>query len=68
MTPNWLGSKTSRTAGFNCSLVTNSSANFDRIGVREIGRRSLLTICTGVVFSIGTLLNIFQIESTRCSL
>jgi hypothetical protein len=31
-----------KTAGFICSCTTNSSAIFDRVGVRDIGLRSLL--------------------------
>lgn len=50
--PYWFSAIFSTTAGLTCSFTMNSSAIFDRTGVKEIGRRCLLTSFTG--FSLGT--------------
>ena len=49
MAPNWLFLIFAKMAGFTCSFTTNSSATLDKIGVSDIGRRSLL-ISFGVFF------------------
>ena len=51
-------------AGLRCSLITNSSATLDMMGVKAIGRRCLFTLSTGVVLGMGTTLDVFQTDVT----
>ena len=37
--PNWFPSMLASIAGFKCCSATNSSANFDKAGVNDMGRR-----------------------------
>ena len=60
MTPYWLGSITSKTAGPMYLFTAKSSANFDKAGVSEMGRMCLLIIVTGFTFISGETLAFFQ--------
>ena len=53
--PNCRGSICLNTAGLTKSSTTISSANLERIDVREIGRRCLFTSRTGVCFGTGVI-------------
>jgi hypothetical protein len=50
--PNWLGSITFKTAGAMYLDTTNSSATFEIVDVKEIGRRCLLILVTGLSLGI----------------
>ena len=52
--PNWLGSAFFNIAGFRKRSTTYSSPTLERIGVREIGLRSLFTSLTGFCLGIAT--------------
>jgi hypothetical protein len=58
--PNWLALIFLSIACLTYSSTTNSSATLDNIGVREIGRRCLLTSVTGFCLGTGTISAIFQ--------
>ena len=66
--PYGLGSNFFRTAGLKNELTTSSSAIFDTIGVREIGRKSLLTFRTSFALGIGIIFVNFQEDGSRLSL
>jgi hypothetical protein len=50
--PYWSGLICFKTVGFTCSCTTYSSVIFDIVGVREIGRRSLLNSSMDLFFGI----------------
>ena len=53
MPPYWFGSMTLRTAGPTWADTTNSSANLEMAGVREIGRRCFKASSTGFCLGNG---------------
>ena len=65
--PNCRGSICLSTAGFTKRSTTISSANLNRIDVREIGRRCLFTSRTGVFIGIGVISACFHDCSSRAS-
>ena len=65
--PNCRGSICLSTAGLTKRSTTISSANLERIDVREIGRRCLFTSRTGVCFGIGVTSACFHDCGSRAS-
>ena len=65
--PNCRGSICLSTAGLTKRSTTISSANLERIDVREIGRRCLFTSRTGVCFGIGVISACFHDCGSRAS-
>ena len=55
-------------AGPMCLETTNSSATFERAGVRDIGRKCLQVSVTGFDFMIGTISAVFHEIGSCCSL
>ena len=51
-----------------CLETTNSSATFERAGVRDIGRKCLQISVTGFDFMIGTISAVFHEVGSCCSL
>jgi hypothetical protein len=68
---NCWGSSFSMTAGLTYSVTTKSSANFDKIGVRDIGRRCFDTswinfsLGIGIGIGIGIISASFQVVGRR---
>jgi hypothetical protein len=67
MDPNCLLSILANTASFRCRSITKSSANFDRIGVKDIGRKWLFISVMGFFLGIATISSSFQDFGTRHS-
>ena len=63
--PNCWGSSFSMTAGLIYSLATKSSANFDKIGVRDIGRRCFHISWINFSLGIGIISASFQVAGRR---
>ena len=64
--PYWLDLICFKTAGFTRSCTTYSSAILNKVGVREIGRRSLLYSSMCWFFGMGMTLAFFHIVGKHC--
>ena len=66
--PNWQGSTFLRTADFTKFSITKSSVTFDKMGVKDMGRKWLFASRIGFCFGTGEILASSCMSSLKCSI